>query len=104
MPLGTGVMLFSLLSEFSLFFFILGGSLILLPFIIMKHVFKKSAVLKKKTYAWYKEKYPDNVQGDIITCFKCETNSLDVRPLKNEFYQSEIFCTECGKSLYYLSL
>ena len=53
---------------------------------------------------WYKDKYPSNVQGDVITCSTCEVNSLDVRPLKNEMFQREIYCTECGKTLYYFSL
>lgn len=104
MPLGAGIMLFSLLSQFSLFFFLSGGLLIVLPLMILKNRFKRPVDFEKKTYEWYKDTYPSNVQGDVITCSTCEVNSLDVRPLKNEMFQREIYCTECGKTLYYFSL
>lgn len=104
MPLGASVMLFSLLSEFSLFFFFSGGLLLLLPIVLMKNKFRRPAAVETKTFEWYRGKYPDSVQGDIITCSKCETNSIDVRAVKNELFHREIYCTECGKTLYYFSL
>lgn len=104
MPLGASVMLFTLLSEFSLFFFFSGSFLLFLPLILMKIKFKPIAPIEEKTFEWYKGKYPDSVQGDIITCSSCETNSIDVRPLKNDMFHREIYCTECGKTLYYFNL
>ena len=100
---GAGVMLFSLRSEFSFFFFLSGGLLIVIPLMIMKNKFKRSVEFDKKTYEWYKNTYPSNVQGDIVTCSTCEINSLDIRPLENEMFKNELYCTECGKTLYYFS-
>ena len=76
---GAGVILFSLRSEFSFFFFLSGGLLIVIPLMIMKNKFKRSVEFDKKTYEWYKNTYPSNVQGDIVTCSTCEINSLDIR-------------------------
>jgi len=104
MPLGAGVMFFSLLSEFSILFLITGGLIMLLPLALFKNKLKGSASYDKKTYNWYREKYPDSVQGDIVTCSRCETNTLDIRPLKNEIFKREIYCTECGKTLYYFNI
>ena len=104
MPLGAGVMLFSVLSNFSLFFLLTGGAIMVLPPMVFKGKFAHSGDYEKKTYDWYKEKYPDSVRGDIITCSKCETNSLDIRPIKNEIFKREIYCTQCGKTLYYFNL
>lgn len=104
MPLGAGVMLFSLLSEFSILFLVSGGLIMILPLAFMKNKLKRSIHYDKKTYDWYKDKYPHSVQGDIVTCSRCETNTLDIRPLKNEIFKREIYCTECGKTLYYFNI
>lgn len=104
MPLGAGVMLFSLLSEFSILFLVTGGLIMLLPLAFLKNRFKRIASYDKKTYDWYRAKYPNSVQGDIITCSRCETNTLDIRPLKNDIFKREIYCTECGKTLYYFNI
>lgn len=102
MLIGIGSILFLLFFEFSLFFLMIGTLLLFVPFMMIRKQFKQSVPLEKKTYEWYKEKYPNNVQGDIVTCFTCENNLLDMRPLINEIFQNEIYCTECKKTLYYL--
>lgn len=103
MLIGAGVLLIVLLFKFDLFLLILGGLLFFIPIIFIKNQFNKSETIEDKTYEWYKEKYPDNVQGDFVTCFTCENNSIDVRPLIHETFQHEIFCTQCAKTLYYSS-
>jgi hypothetical protein len=103
-PIDIGTMAFSLLSEFNLLFFLISSVvLIFIPLMTIRNKFKYSVSLEKKTYEWYKEKYPSSVQGNIITCYTCENNLIDVRALNHEVFQKEIYCTECGRTLYYLS-
>ncbi len=99
---GASLIVFSLLYEFSLFFLIMGGFFFFGPIILINNQQKQIVPSENKTFEWYKEKYPDNVRGEIITCFTCENNSLNVRALNNEIFQKEIYCMECGKTLYYL--
>lgn len=103
-PIDIGTIVFALLSEFNLLFFLIFSLvLIFIPFTTIKNKFKYSVSLEKQTYEWYKEKYPSSVQGSIITCYTCENNLIDVKALNNEIFQREVYCTECKKTLYYLT-
>jgi hypothetical protein len=101
--IATSIIVFSLLSPFNLFLFLIGGFLLSIPILIIRNHLKHAVPFEQRTYEWYKEHYPASIQGDTITCFTCENNSIDVRELQNEIFQKEMYCTECGKTLYYIS-
>jgi len=95
-------MLVSQLSEFNLILSVGAGAFILLfPLAIMFSPFNRSPIHRKKTYDWYKAKYPNNVQKSFITCYRCETNSLEILPIVHEVFRNKVHCTQCNITLYY---
>lgn len=101
MCIGILVIFYSLILEFDLFFLSLGIMLLIIPLSLIQNQLKQLSKSEMRTYEWYKAKYPKNVQEDIITCFTCENNLIESRPLLDNIFQYEHYCTECGKTLFY---
>lgn len=101
MLLGLFAVFYSLILEFDLFFLSLGIMLLIIPLSLIQNQLKQLSKFEVRTYEWYKAKYPKNVQEDIITCFTCENNLVESRPLLDNIFQYEHYCTECGKTLFY---
>jgi len=98
---GAVVVLFSMLYDFDPFFLIIGGLLIIVPLVFIVRYFKHSIAVDEQTYEWYKNKYPSNVQGKIVTCSTCENNLIEERKPLHDTFQRETYCTQCGKTLFY---
>jgi hypothetical protein len=64
-------------------------------------VFRKVALYKKRTFAWYRTNYPDQIRGSKVSCYECGGERIHVRELMNQTFTREHFCTACGKTLYY---
>ncbi|MFA6630105.1 MAG: hypothetical protein AB7U44_01045 [Sulfuricurvum sp.] len=103
MLLGIFAVFYSLILEFDLFFLSLGIMLLIIPLSLIVNQLKQLSKSEIRTYAWYKAKYPNNVQENFITCFTCENNLIESRQLINKLFQYEHYCTECGKILFYTS-
>jgi hypothetical protein len=69
--------------------------------IVMVTRLRQIRKFETKTYAWYKSAYPENVQGNRVTCNDCGNGRINVRALMNRTFHREHVCTQCGKALYY---
>jgi len=56
---------------------------------------------EEKTFDWYRNQYPKNVQPDGVTCWNCGSRNIKVRGLQDRTYHREHACGRCGQTLYY---
>lgn len=78
-----------------------GGIFALIGSIVMVTRLRQIQKFQTMTYAWYKSTYPENVQGNRVTCYECGNSRINVRALMNRTFHREHVCTQCGKALYY---
>lgn len=69
--------------------------------IVMATRLRQIRKFETMTYAWYKSTFPENVQGNRVTCTACGNSRINVRALMNRTFHREHVCTQCGKALYY---
>lgn len=92
---------YSFSSAFDPFFLLIGGVLMAISVFVIHNNFKPQISREEQTYEWYKSTYPHSVQGNLVTCFTCENNSIDSKSFEHKTFQREIFCKQCGQTLYY---
>jgi hypothetical protein len=59
------------------------------------------AKARASSYDWYKSTYPDRVNGNRVSCCKCDGMRIHVRSLMRRTFLREHVCTQCGTALYY---
>lgn len=101
MLIGGGAMVSALFHGGNLFSLIWGAMFFFIPLTIMVGRLNQLNKFEKLTYDWYKMEYPNNVKGNIVSCFSCGCTRINVRALMNRTFHREHFCTQCGKTLYY---